>query len=206
MTATLAPPAPSRLESPHHPLTFWLIAAQFAIFGVTFAMLVAPQGTVDAGLGGGWGVRLPHHAQFAGRGGAIHGNLAPEWCRQRAHAAHGTTIQRLKMPIHGSLWCYQKRHTAVNKTDFHPLLGPIGLDVVVRATAEKDPWDATNYLGGIADVLQEKTNVRISLEHLGDLSTVALYRNDRQIREIHYRQEYGEVPAYRVRIWPLPNV
>jgi len=39
MTATLAPPAPSRLESPHHPLTFWLIAAQFAIFGVTFAML-----------------------------------------------------------------------------------------------------------------------------------------------------------------------
>ena len=68
---------------------------------------IAPQGTVDAGSGGGWGVRLPHHAQFAGRGGAIHGNLAPEWCRQRAHAAHGTTIQRLKMPIHGSLWCYR---------------------------------------------------------------------------------------------------
>ncbi|MGI8690616.1 MAG: MFS transporter [Thermomicrobiales bacterium] len=39
MTATLAPPAPSRIGSPHHPLTFWLIAAQFAIFGVTFAML-----------------------------------------------------------------------------------------------------------------------------------------------------------------------
>jgi len=100
----------------------------------------------------------------------------------------------------------REAHTAVNKTDFHPLLGPIGLNVVVRATAEKDPWDATNYLGGIADILQEKTNVRISLEHLGDLSTVALYRNDRQIREIHYRQEYGEVPAYRVRIWSLPNV
>jgi MFS family permease len=39
MTATLAPLAHSRIESPRHPLTFWLIAAQFAIFGVTFAML-----------------------------------------------------------------------------------------------------------------------------------------------------------------------
>ncbi len=39
MTATLAPPAPARKESPHHPLTFWLIAAQYAIFGVTFAMV-----------------------------------------------------------------------------------------------------------------------------------------------------------------------
>jgi MFS family permease len=39
MTATLAPPAHSRIESPHHPLTFWLIAAQYAIFGVTFAMV-----------------------------------------------------------------------------------------------------------------------------------------------------------------------
>jgi MFS family permease len=39
MTAMLAPSAPSQTESSHHPLTFWLIAAQFAIFGVTFAML-----------------------------------------------------------------------------------------------------------------------------------------------------------------------
>lgn len=39
MTATLVPPASSRTESPHHPLTFWLIAAQFAIFGVMFAMV-----------------------------------------------------------------------------------------------------------------------------------------------------------------------
>jgi MFS family permease len=39
MTATFAPPAPARKESPHHPLTFWLIAAQYAIFGVTFAMV-----------------------------------------------------------------------------------------------------------------------------------------------------------------------
>jgi len=100
----------------------------------------------------------------------------------------------------------QEAHRAANTTDFRPLLGPIGLDVVVRAPTQKDPWDATNYLGGIADVLQEKKNVRISLQHLGVLSDVALYRNDRQIREIHYRQEYGDGPAYRVRIWPLSDV
>ncbi len=39
MTATLAPSAPAHTESPHHPLTFWLIAAQYAIFGVMFAMV-----------------------------------------------------------------------------------------------------------------------------------------------------------------------
>jgi MFS family permease len=39
MTMTVAPPAPSHAEAPHHPLTFWLIAAQFAIFGVMFATI-----------------------------------------------------------------------------------------------------------------------------------------------------------------------
>jgi hypothetical protein len=95
---------------------------------------------------------------------------------------------------------------AMDRTGFQPLLGPVGLDVVVRTPAEKDPWDATNYLGGIADILQEKKNIRISLEHLGDLVHVALYRNDRQIREVHYRQEGGESPAYRVRIWSLSSM
>lgn len=36
---TVAPPAPAKTEAPSHPLTFWLIAAQFAIFGVMFAMI-----------------------------------------------------------------------------------------------------------------------------------------------------------------------
>ncbi|MDQ6602034.1 MAG: MFS transporter [Chloroflexota bacterium] len=39
MTATIAPPTPTPIDSPHHPLTFWLIAAQYAIFGVMFAMV-----------------------------------------------------------------------------------------------------------------------------------------------------------------------
>lgn len=39
MTTTVAAPPRAQIASPHHPLTFWLIAAQYALFGVTFAML-----------------------------------------------------------------------------------------------------------------------------------------------------------------------
>ena len=79
---------------------------------------------------------------------------------------------------------------ATADTDFVRFDGPIGLDVVIRAPVGMDPWDATNYLGGIGDVLEDKSRrTQVSLAHLGDLVTVALYRNDRQIREVHYRSE-----------------
>jgi hypothetical protein len=65
--------------------------------------------------------------------------------------------------------------------------------------------DATNYLGGIADVLEVKAQ-RGALPHLNELQTVALYENDRQIHEVRYRQEPAMVPRYRVRIWPLGAV
>jgi hypothetical protein len=38
---------------------------------------------------------------------------------------------------------------------------------------------------------------------LGDLGQVAVYRNDRQIREVHYRYEPNADASYRVRIWRL---
>src|SRR5947209_3462562 len=38
MTTTVASSSPTQAESPHHPLTFWLIATQYAVFGVMFAM------------------------------------------------------------------------------------------------------------------------------------------------------------------------
>jgi hypothetical protein len=41
------------------------------------------------------------------------------------------------------------------------------------------------------------------LEHLGELAQVALYANDRQIQEVHYRFEAGERVRYAVRIWAL---
>ena len=60
--------------------------------------------------------------------------------------------------------------------------------------------DATNFLGGIGDVMEAKTR-RGVLEHLGDLATVALYANDRQIHEVHYRWEHGDETGYRLRLW-----
>ena len=34
--------------------------------------------------------------------------------------------------------------------------GPVHLDLVLHAGPQSGPWDATNYLGGIADVLEDK--------------------------------------------------
>lgn len=82
--------------------------------------------------------------------------------------------------------------------------GPVVLEVTCEAAADRQPWDATNYLGGIADVLEDKSRrQRNALAHLGDLAAVCVYVNDRQIKEIRYREIEGPGPRYQVRIWPL---
>jgi hypothetical protein len=77
----------------------------------------------------------------------------------------------------------------------------VGLELLLAA-AVPPPSDATNYLGGVANVLEGKA-CRGALDHLGDLAGVALYANDRQIQEVHYRYERSSAPSYRVRIWVL---
>lgn len=81
----------------------------------------------------------------------------------------------------------------------------IALDVTVRTPTPRPPADATNYLGGIGDVLQDKTTpLNIDLSYLDVLQGVALYRNDRQICRISYRTEPADIASYRVRISTLP--
>lgn len=65
--------------------------------------------------------------------------------------------------------------------------GSVALDVITRSPA----GDAANIIGGIADVLEDKPNRshRSSIDHLGDLATVWLYRDDKQIKQITYREE-----------------
>ena len=61
--------------------------------------------------------------------------------------------------------------------------------------------DATNYLGGVADVLQaKKDHVMIDLGYLGELRDVALYVNDRQINRVGYSEEAAERTSYVVRV------
>lgn len=79
---------------------------------------------------------------------------------------------------------------------------PIGLEVVVLCPRDRNRSDATNYLGGIGDVLESKAH-RGQIEHLGDLSQVALFDNDRQIEEVRYRWEESAEASYTVRLWEL---
>lgn len=71
---------------------------------------------------------------------------------------------------------------------------PIGLDlVVVESATRSPPSDATNFLGGVADVLQARRDA-----DLGKLAAASLYADDRQIREARYSVERGGRPGYRV--------
>jgi hypothetical protein len=79
--------------------------------------------------------------------------------------------------------------------------GDICLAVIVRAPTGCPEGDATNYLGGIADVLQGKSKpINIDLSHLGTLQAVALYTDDRQIRRVRYDVETADAPSYSVRV------
>lgn len=80
--------------------------------------------------------------------------------------------------------------------------GPVGLDVVLYAPGGSNPGDATNYLGGIGDVLENKAH-RGTLDHLDGLGNVWLYRNDRQIKAVSYRETEADSVSYTVTIREL---
>ena len=97
----------------------------------------------------------------------------------------------------------QEAHDALEKTQWNPVEErPVGLELVVVNATDSLPGDATNYLGGVADVLQA-TRVNADLSHLGSAGSTSLYRDDRQIREVHYSVEDGIEAAYRLRVWVL---
>ncbi|MEV4539794.1 hypothetical protein AB0J82_39080 [Asanoa sp. NPDC049518] len=80
----------------------------------------------------------------------------------------------------------------------------VALDVTICSPAAQPPGDATNFLGGIADVLQGKrVSPNLDTAHLPSLDDVALFADDRQIQEIGYRVIPGQAPSYSVRITVL---
>lgn len=77
----------------------------------------------------------------------------------------------------------------------------LGLNLLLTAPAPPRS-DATNYLGGVGDVLENK-NRRSAIQSLGDLMNVALYENDRQLQDVHYRWTRGDSSSYTLTIWEL---
>lgn len=77
----------------------------------------------------------------------------------------------------------------------------VGMELVLRSPTQP-PSDATNYLGGVGDVLEDKSR-RGGLTGPGELMQVALYVNDRQIQEVRYRWVPGPGMSYRLRFWAL---
>ncbi|MFV2020236.1 hypothetical protein [Micromonospora sp. LOL_023] len=93
---------------------------------------------------------------------------------------------------------------AAQRTGWTPLTEPVALEVVVRRPHRHHLGDATNFLGGIGDVLQDKHRVPPgSVAHLGVLVDVALFVDDRQIQQISYREEPADEPSYRVKVVSL---
>jgi pimeloyl-ACP methyl ester carboxylesterase len=70
---------------------------------------------------------------------------------------------------------------------------------IVRCPVGANPADATNFLGGIADVLEEKSH-RGLLDHLEALAKVWLYMNDRQIKQVSYREVAAAEVSYTVLV------
>src|SRR4051812_16202566 len=93
-------------------------------------------------------------------------------------AAHHRQADRVRMLL-------EKAAEAASIAVWTPSTADIALEVIIHTPTARPPGDATNFLGGIADVLQDKTTPRnIDLSHLGGLQTVALYLDDRQISQI----------------------
>ena len=93
----------------------------------------------------------------------------------------------------------------VGDTGTVPIFGarPLGLELTIESPDEP-PADATNFLGGVGDVLEVKDR-RGPLEHLGSLAEMGLYDNDRHIHEVRYRWRRAPHVSYVVRLWALTD-
>ncbi|MFD8493314.1 hypothetical protein [Amycolatopsis sp. NPDC059657] len=89
---------------------------------------------------------------------------------------------------------------AIAQQSFTPAITePVTLELTVQVAVGDRIPDATNMLGGVADVLENKAS-RGELPHLGDLRSVWLYGNDRQIKQVTYREISGPKTFYTVTI------
>jgi predicted RNA-binding Zn ribbon-like protein len=83
--------------------------------------------------------------------------------------------------------------------DFAPFPGAVALSLTLFTPDALPPGDPTNFLGGVADVLQRKADV-FALDALSD---VMVYENDAQLRRIEFQQVPDDRTHYELRIHQL---
>jgi hypothetical protein len=106
-------------------------------------------------------------------------------------SAGHSQVHRVRALLHAA-------QDAIKVHDFIPVDSEsLELDLVVHAPPRTLRSDATNFLGGVADTLENKVH-RNGLSHLGDLATVFLYQNDRQIKRITYQEIADQRLFYQV--------
>jgi hypothetical protein len=88
---------------------------------------------------------------------------------------------------------------AVRRGGWSPATSEVALELTIRCPT-RPPGDATNFLGGVADVLQTTPPANVDLTHLGDLAKIGLYIDDKQISRISYRELRASEVSYRVRV------
>jgi hypothetical protein len=91
---------------------------------------------------------------------------------------------------------------AVQRDDWSLASGRVALELTIYCPDRPD-GDATNFLGGVADVLQGTTPPNVDVTHLRDLAAVGLYIDDKQISQISYRELPAAEAFYRVRVSTL---
>lgn len=90
-------------------------------------------------------------------------------------------------------------HDAALRDRWRLVAGQVALELTIYCPGRPD-GDATNFLGGVADVLQGTTPPNVDVTHLGDLAAIGLYANDKQISRISYRELPAAEVFYRVRV------
>jgi CGNR zinc finger protein len=83
--------------------------------------------------------------------------------------------------------------------EFTPFREALALTMTLRSPVSAPRGDPTNFLGGVADVLQRKPEI----ESLGELASVLVYENDLQLRRIEFRQETSPEVGYELRFTSL---
>jgi hypothetical protein len=88
---------------------------------------------------------------------------------------------------------------AIRRDRWSPATDEVALELTIRCPGRPD-GDATNFLGGVADVLQTTVSPNADVTHLGDLAAIGLYIDDKQISRISYRELPAAEVSYRVRV------